>query len=75
MSPEVQNEEDFKRLKKLCEALGEHFDTVQVFATRHDPEAGGTVHMNCGVGNWFARRGQVMEWLEMPDSGPIPDDE
>lgn len=43
-------------------ALMEHFDTVQVFVTRYTGVEG-TVNINTGSGNWFARRGQVEAWL------------
>jgi hypothetical protein len=47
--------------------LSEHFDSVQVFATRHEPTDGGTINVNFGAGNWFARKGQVGEWLIKAD--------
>jgi hypothetical protein len=57
--------EDDQRVLEAARALGEHFDTVHVFATRHDPaEKDGTVVVDDGVGNWYARQGQIAEWLE-----------
>lgn len=56
---------DVKRIQDALDALSEHYDTVQIFATRH--EAGsldGTLNFQRGVGNWYARRGQVADWLE-----------
>jgi hypothetical protein len=51
-------------LKKAIHELGEQFDTVQIFVTVHQPaECGGTLHASSGVGNWYARVGQVNEWL------------
>jgi hypothetical protein len=45
-------------------ALSEHFDSVQIFATRHESGAkDGTLHWQQGAGNWYARFGQVQEWL------------
>lgn len=52
-----------KTLSGCANSLIEHFDSVQVFATRHDPEQGGTVQFQIGKGNWFARFGQVREWM------------
>lgn len=53
---------------KALEELGEHFDTVQIFATRHESgEEGGTINMAYGAGNWFARYGQIREWLIKAD--------
>lgn len=53
---------DMDRLQKVVDGLMEHFDTVQVFVTRHEHEREGTVNANLGEGNWFARYGQVCEW-------------
>lgn len=49
--------------------LGEHFDSVQIFCTRHEggPD-GGTFSTSRGVGNFYARYGQVREWLLEQDS-------
>jgi hypothetical protein len=65
MNPETGSEDiDLERLKAAAESLGEHFDTVQIFATRHEAgEKNGTVHLKWGTGNWFARYGQVREWV------------
>jgi hypothetical protein len=71
MSDENESEsepEDMRIMRQHVEQLGEHFDSVQIFATRH--EAGiedGTVSCNLGSGNWFARYGQVKEWLVKRD--------
>lgn len=55
---------DIERVTQALNSLGEHFDTVHIFATRHEPaEADGTINVNNGVGNWFARYGQVKEWI------------
>lgn len=56
--------EDLVRVKAALTQLGEHFDSVQVFVTRH--EAGvedGTMHIGIGAGNFFTRYGQVQQWL------------
>lgn len=59
---ELTNEE-IKAVEKAVETLGEHFDAVQIFVNRHESSKGGTVRFNDGRGNWFARYGQVREWL------------
>lgn len=57
------SEQDMKRVEEAVRILEEHFDTIQVFATRHEAgEKDGTVNINLGSGNWFARYGQVKEW-------------
>jgi hypothetical protein len=58
------SDEDIKRLEDAANLLGEHFDSVRIFATRYDPSIEkGTVTANAGVGNWYASYGQVREWL------------
>lgn len=63
------SDEDLARLQQACESLGEHFDSIQIFATRHDPDRGngGTTNASWGSGNWFARKGQIEEWLLKQD--------
>ena len=64
----TDEEQDIQRLVEHSDQLAEHFDTVQIFCTRH--EAGkedGTVAVNQGAGNWFARVGQVKEWIVKKD--------
>jgi hypothetical protein len=66
----AQEEIDLERLKKAVSELGEHFDTVQIFATRYQSEGEGeegTVNANYGAGNWFARMGFVRDWLIKQD--------
>jgi hypothetical protein len=47
--------------------LMEHFDAVQIFVSRHDGETGNTGSIHRGGGNWYARVGQVQEWLSEAD--------
>jgi hypothetical protein len=55
---------DLERLQSAARALGEHFDSVQIVCTRHDPiQQGGTVITHAGVGNWYARFGSIRSWL------------
>lgn len=54
--------EELAFLEKHCASIGEHFDTVQIFVTRFDAEQG-TCNASYGSGNWFARRGQIQDWL------------
>jgi hypothetical protein len=61
---------DLERVKAAAEKLGEHFDSVQILCTRHEPAvARGTVNINFGVGNWFTRYDQAREWLVKCDEG------
>lgn len=55
---------DIERVTQALNTLVEHFATVHIFATRHEPaEADGTINVSKGVGNWFARYGKVKEWV------------
>lgn len=54
---------DLNRVKQACGALREHFDTVQIFATRCDDSGHNTTHCNYGAGNFFARLGHVKSWI------------
>jgi hypothetical protein len=63
-----QEDEDMKRVQAAIDLLAEHFDAVQIFATRC--EAGsldGTVNINLGAGNFFARYGHVKAWTLRQD--------
>jgi len=64
---------DLDMLKRHCAQLAEHFDTVHIFVTRHAPQEGGTVNATWGLGNWFARRGQVAEWMTKADESTRPE--
>ena len=60
----MSQDADESLVEKTARELGEHFDTVQIFCTRHDSGSeGGTIHVTKGVGNYFARYGQCREWL------------
>jgi hypothetical protein len=49
-------------IDKCLGELMRHFDTAQVFVTRQ--EGPDTVAASRGLGNWYARVGQVQEWLD-----------
>jgi hypothetical protein len=58
-----QEKADMDRIEVAARHLGEHYDSVQIFAHRHDPqEMGGTVFCDAGVGSFFSRYGQVKCW-------------
>lgn len=60
--------QDIERIRKALDILGEHFDAVHIFASRHEETEGGTVSCNKGMGNFFARYGQISVWLEIEKS-------
>lgn len=69
MSEESDKVDDLDRVKKACQVLGEYFDTVQIFTTRHEAFThDGTVNVSYGEGNWFTRFGQVSEWIIRQDA-------
>lgn len=55
-------DEDLARLDRCLAQLSEHFDSVQIVATRHNGDA--TISCHRGTGNWFSRYGAVVEWVE-----------
>lgn len=65
MSKPLSNDNpDVALVRKHAQELGEHFDSCQIFCTRHEEgEHQGTVNIHIGVGNWFTRYGQVAEWF------------
>lgn len=57
-------EADVEMVRKHVEQLGEHFDAVHIFCSRHMPaELDGTICVNQGLGHWHARFGQICEWV------------
>lgn len=53
--------EDLALVKRSVSQLAEHFDTVQIVCTRVVGD--GTVQVNNGVGNWYARYGSLRDWV------------
>lgn len=59
---------DIALINKHVVALGEHFDTVHIFASRHIPgDENGTAIFNRGSGNWCARVGHIKEFIIYED--------
>lgn len=64
MSADDMSERDMARVDQALDLLREHFDTIQIFVSRNESgELDGTVTVHKGVGNWFARFGQVRAWM------------
>lgn len=57
----MNQDPDLEKLESAVELLMEHFEAVQIFASRYDSETG-TTSVTSGRGNWNARRGQVAEF-------------
>lgn len=66
MDPDI----DKQRINAALDQLGEHYDAVQIFCSRHESgEEGGSIHFSFGCGNWFARYGQIRNWLVAEEEG------
>lgn len=63
---ESEFDRDMALIKSHAAQLSEHFDSVQVFVTRY--RGGETVSVAHGCGNWFARYGQVKDWVVKADA-------
>ncbi len=61
----MSEEHDKRIIEKAVEQLGEHFDSVQVFVTKFEPNGGeqATIELFSGSGNWLTRYGQVKDWV------------
>lgn len=69
--PEDEISPEQKEVERLVEqalaSISEYCDTVHVFVTRYNGATGNTVHYSTGTGNWFARSGQIKDWLIKED--------
>lgn len=65
--PQERGERGLNRLKDACAALSSEFEAVQIIASRHDPDRGGTLQVAWGIGSWYARYGMLKAWLARED--------
>ena len=64
-----EEDKDLKLIDQALQLLGEHFDSVQILATRHESAThDGTINIAKGVGNWFARYGQCVDFVHKQDA-------
>lgn len=64
----MSEELDKAVVNDAIQKLSEHFDTVQVFTTRYEPNnEGNTIGLQMGQGNWYARFGHIKEWVSKQD--------
>jgi hypothetical protein len=65
---EERRNRELQLIKDACTRLSEHFSTVQIFVTKDPQEvgdhAGETESHRWGVGNYFARYGQVRDYVD-----------
>ena len=52
--------------------ISEHVDGVQIFVSREKESHDGTWRLSMGSGNWYARYGQVKQWV-LAEEGPDVD--
>ena len=65
-----QRDKKMDLIKNQARLLSQSFDSVQIFCTKFEPERDNdTSHYAYGVGNWFARYGQVREWIVNEEHG------
>lgn len=60
--------QDFDRIDRMAEQLMEHYDSVSIFVSRSDGAKDKTRYFCRGSGNWFARYGQIVDWLKAEDA-------
>lgn len=60
-----QEQDDRKRIDDALKTLSEHFDSVHIFVTRHEGSLDGSIAANVSSGNYYARYGQIREWVLM----------
>ena len=59
---------DLKWLNRLADVIDERFDSVLILVTKRDiTKTGSTAHFSIGRGNYYARMGQVREYLVKED--------
>jgi hypothetical protein len=71
----MTNEELQKLLDETAEKLGEHFSSVLILASHQDTDAEShfTDGYNSGVGDWYARQGMAMVYIDKTKAKRIAD--
>ncbi|HYE29921.1 MAG TPA: hypothetical protein VEH27_00705 [Methylomirabilota bacterium] len=73
MSPEDEKESDdlHDKLKLAAATLGEHFDSVQIIATKHYGATEEYMRFCASSGNLYANLGAVKEWIISQDQRAV----
>ncbi len=58
-------QETTKLIDDCMHRIREHVDTVQIFITLHGDDGKETLTYDVGSGNFYARQGQVEEWVRI----------
>ena len=65
----AEHEAENKRIQDIVDRcasqIREHVDTVQILVTLQRDDTETTMSYEKGIGNFYARQGQVQEWLTM----------
>ena len=61
-----EQDRDIAVVQQHLDQLIEHFDSVQIFATRGQGD-GNTGYVHLGAGNFYANYGAVREWMIRQD--------
>lgn len=61
-SRKEKEDRDLRIVKQAASLLKEHFDSVQIFATRYEGEQA-TTRVSYGLGDFFARYGVAELWV------------
>jgi hypothetical protein len=61
----MTDEEATKFIDECVARISEHFDSVQILASRRHPAAGGTQALMRGAGDWYARQGMAHEFIDL----------
>ncbi len=64
---EAEAEEFKARVKKAALDLGEYADSVQIFISVNAGETSSTISYEFGTGSFYARYGQIAEWMTMQE--------
>lgn len=64
-TPEIKMQRE--QIDKALQNLREYFETVQILCTSLLPDDGKTRFWQRGSGNWFARVGQIKDWIIRQD--------
>lgn len=59
-----KTDKDLQLLDDVLTMLRKDFDSIQIFATRHETDEIGTHGFTRGVGNYYARAGLVRQWAD-----------
>ncbi len=66
--PDRPDSDDLKWLNRIADTLDERFDSVVVLVTRRDITTKcRTIHFSVARGNYYAKMGQIREYLAKED--------